>query len=384
MREFQALGGVDGHQRDRLGPLAHGIQIRDQRHVFQKAQQPALGRLALVFRHGARQLHHVLFACLRVRVLGGADGGDVAGFVEHFLQKFARGERNARLRQIQHQRAELAHRAQRARGQHALIRADHGGEQAHALPLRELRQRFDGRVANAAARLVDDAAHGLVVVRVGHGAHVGQHVLDFLAVVELHAAVHAVRHAAAHHGFFQHAGLRVRAVKHGEIARARTAFHAALDGAHHPGGLVALVERAVHADLLALARVGPQRLFLAARVVRDHLIGRVQDVAGGAIVLLQLDHPAIGKIALEFQNVAQIRAAPAVNGLVVVAHHAQIARFPGDQPHEHILRHVRILVFVHQDVRKLVLVGRQHRRMLGKQRERFQNQIVEIQRVVGC
>ena len=73
--------------------------------------------------------------------------------------------------------------------------------------------------------------------------------------------------------------------------------------------------------------LGPQGLFHAALVVGDDLIGRVEDVGGGAVVLLELDDGGVGEVLLKVEDVADVRAAPAVDALVVVAHDAEVAAF---------------------------------------------------------
>ena len=118
--------------------------------------------------------------------------------------------------------------------------------------------------------------------------------------------------------------------------------------------------------------------------MRDHLIGGVQNVSGGSVVLLQLDHHCIRIILFKIQYVADVRAAPAVDGLIVVAHHAQIAFIARHQPHKLILRRIRILIFVHQHIIEPVLIVFQYRRMLTQQHQRFDQQIIEIQRVIAA
>ena len=115
--------------------------------------------------------------------------------------------------------------------------------------------------------------------------------------------------------------------------------------------------------------------------MRDDVVRRVEDIRGGAVILLELDYVAVREILLELENIADIRAAPAVNRLVVVADDAHVMPLSCQQAHEHILRVVRILIFVHVDIVEPVAVRLQHRRMLHEQFERFNEQIVEIQRV---
>ena len=139
----------------------------------------------------------------------------------------------------------------------------------------------------------------------------------------------------------------------------------------------------VQAHLVAGIALGPQRLLLAARVVGDHLVGRVQNVGGGSVVLLQLDDPAVREVLLEFQYVADVRAAPAVDGLVVVAHHAQVAAPVGEQLDQHILGVVGILILVHQHITEAGAVAFQHRGMIRQQLEGLDQQIIKVQGVEG-
>jgi hypothetical protein len=55
----------------------------------------------------------------------------------------------------------------------------------------------DAAVADPARRHIDDAREADLIVRVAHDAQVCQHILDFLAVVELHAARDLIGHAGA-------------------------------------------------------------------------------------------------------------------------------------------------------------------------------------------
>lgn len=55
----------------------------------------------------------------------------------------------------------------------------------------------------------------------------------------------------------------------------------------------------------------------------DYLIRRIKDVGGAAVVLLQLDDGGVGEILFKIENVADIRTAPAVDALIVIAHDAK-------------------------------------------------------------
>ena len=112
-------------------------------------------------------------------------------------------------------------------------------------------------------------------------------------------------------------------------------------------------------------------------------VGGVQNVLGGAVILLQPDHTGVRIALVKTQDIFDVRPPEAVNGLVVVAHHAEIpppARQQGDQQ---VLQVACVLILVHQHIVKLVLIVLQDLRFLFEQRDGIKNQIVKIQRVGG-
>ena len=58
---------------------------------------------------------------------------------------------------------------------------------------------------------------------------------------------------------------------------------------------------------------------LRAMLFDDDAGGGVEDVAGRAVVLFELDDPRAGKVALEIEDVVDVRAAEAVDRLILVA-----------------------------------------------------------------
>jgi hypothetical protein len=90
--------------------------------------------------------------------------------------------------------------------------------------------------------------------------------------------------------------------------------------------LVVLVVGDVADDRLAVARVGPQPLVLAGRVLRDDRVRRRQDRLGRAVVLLEQHDGRVGVVLLEVLDVADVGAAEGVDRLVGVADDAQLGR----------------------------------------------------------
>src|SRR4029077_6927353 len=110
-----------------------------------------------------------------------------------------------------------------------------------------------------------------------------------------------------------------------------------------------------HGDLVAGFGAGPQRLAEPAAIMRDDPSGGGEDLRGRAVVLLESDDQRAGEIALEFEDVADLGAAPAVDRLVVIADAAQILVLLRQQPQPQILRDVGVLVLIDQEIAKTAL-----------------------------
>ena len=135
-------------------------------------------------------------------------------------------------------------------------------------------------------------------------------------------------------------------------------------------------------DLLSLSAVGPELFLLSSGVVADDGVGCVQHVLGGPVVLLQAYDQGFGIDLLEVQNVVDIGAPEAVDGLVVVTDHAEVA-VPGCQKTDQLeLGVVGILVLIHHDIAEAVLVVLQHFRMGVEQVHGLHQKVVKIQGVV--
>ena len=110
-------------------------------------------------------------------------------------------------------------------------------------------------------------------------------------------------------------------------------------------------------------------------------VGRVQDILGGAVVLLQADGAATGVLALEAQNVLDVGPPEAVDGLVVVAHHADVLIAPRQELGQEVLEVVGVLVLVNEDVAELPLVVGPDLLVLLQQVDGVEDDVVEVQGV---
>ena len=67
-----------------------------------------------------------------------------------------------------------------------------------------------------------------------------------------------------------------------------------------------------------------------------------------------------GEVLLELQNVLDVRAAPGVDALVFVADDADVLLRPGEQLHQLVLRTIRVLVLVDEQVTVAPVVSLAH------------------------
>ena len=110
------------------------------------------------------------------------------------------------------------------------------------------------------------------------------------------------------------------------------------------------------ADFVALGRIGAQIFAQALGVVLDHGIGGEQNIAHGAVVLLKLD----GRFNIEFAHqrghIAHMRAAKAIDALVVIAHGKHGRAIARHQLEPGILQLVGVLKLIHQNMVEALLV----------------------------
>ena len=213
------------------------------------------------------------------------------------------------------------------------------------------RQRGEAGLAEAAARHARRPGGTPRRRRVGDQPQVGEQVLHLAPLVEADRADEPIGDPRAAERLFQRPRLRVGAVEHRHVGVAADspAGAAALQLAHHPLRLVALVGRGEQGHLLPAPPTGHQRLPHPARVLGDDARWRRRarpGWSGSSPPAGPAWRPA--KSSLEVQHVADVGAAPAVDRLVVVAHGADVA-VRAQQPDQLVLRPVGVLELIHQD-----------------------------------
>ena len=123
----------------------------------------------------------------------------------------------------------------------------------------------------------------------------------------------------------------------------------------------------------------PQVLLLALLVQRDHGMGRIENGLRGAVVLVEDYNSGVREIVLEVEDVADIGRTPGVDGLVWVAHDADVAMAGSELLAQHILGDVRVLELVDVHVGVALGVLLQDILSLLEEVDRLDQDIVEIQ-----
>ena len=183
--------------------------------------------------------------------------------------------------------------------------AEHRFKQADAVLVGKLAEFLQGGVADAAFGRGDAAQKRRVVVVVHPQAQPCTQIANLGAVEKTLPTRHLVGNGGFAKGFLQYAGLVVGAVKHREMFPVAELAHAlacvvataqALDAVDQPFSLVFFVVRVHHPHRFACTQVAEQCLGEQLGVGADHIVGRLQDGAGGAVVLLQLHHLQVGEV----------------------------------------------------------------------------------------
>ena len=423
--ELQALGGVQGHEGDHAlrlrlscfggnlcgggvltlrtgGTVRDRVGVSDQSHVFEELLQVGAGVLSLELDHGVKQLGEVFHARFILNVLGGAQSRQVPGLLQDRLQAGCGGFGAGNLRQVVHEAHELGvllHGGGTQAGDVGGLAC--GGVEGDTVRTRVLRHHGLRLGADTALGLVQDAAHVHVVIRVAQGAQVRQGVLNFLTLVEAGTTNHAVGQAGTHEHVLEGSGLRVGAVEDCDV----TGLHAVLIGkaVNFPGDVACLGVFGfgdVTDNLRTRAGGGPQLLGATVGVAFNDRVRRGEDVLRGTVVLFQQNRVGVRVVLLEVRDIANIRAAEGVDGLVGVTHHGQLGgghgvrvraavsrclRVGANQfTHQLVLGVVGVLVLVHEDVAELAAVVVRDFGELLQQEDGAANQVVKVEGVGGA
>ena len=188
---------------------------------------------------------------------------------------------------------------------------------------------------------------------------------DLSAFKKPQAAIHPIRNGGIKERRLDDSALCVAAVKKRHIrARCRPLLGVAietraqkmLDLLHDPLRLFVVAGCLHHANGLALALIGAQVFPQPLLVVRNQSVGSVQNGAGAAVVLLELDLVTNLVVAHKVSHIAHPRAPKCINALVVIPDRKNRALGPTHHPNPGVLQPIGVLELIDEQMLKARLV----------------------------
>ena len=218
-------------------------------------------------------------------------------------------------------------------------------------------QTGNARRSKAAFRHVDDPKQAQRIQRIEQDVQIRDKVADLAAIVKFQPADHRIRDAHPHEPFFNGARLDVRTIQYRHITVRNTRrFLLSKYFLRDISRFVPLVLRAIRCNRRARGVFRPKIFRLPFLIICNDGVRRRQNRLRRAVILLQPYDRRFRIVLLKIQDIADIRTAPAVNRLVRVANDAKIS-VPGRQElRKLILGAVRVLILVHENILKPLLV----------------------------
>ena len=239
-------------------------------------------------------------------------------------------------------------------------------------------QLFQRLVAQPALGAVVDPLKRQIIARLCDQPQIGERIAHFGAFVKAEAADDLVIQSDRDEAVFEFAGLELRADQDRSGIEARLFALQPFQLFTHPAGFFRAIPHANHADLVSAANLGPQGLAKSLAVGIDQTRGSSEDIGGRAIVLLQLDYFGAGKILFKPQDIGDFCAAPGIDRLIVIPHHADVVARLGEQAQPQVLDLIGVLIFIDHDIFEALLILLQHVAMAAQDVQHVQQQIAEI------
>ena len=311
--ELEALGGVDGHDRDPFA-LARLVIVHDEADMLEEGSE------RFIFFHRSSELGEVFKAAGRFRGAVGLEHCRIACFLEHDPGELGMGQRVRHLAPAAKVGDEIAERAPRLRGQFVAVEKMGGRDQQRLLALPCLLvDRCDRLVAEAALGGVDNTLEGEVVGGRLDQPQISDCVADLGSLVEAEAADDLVGEPDRDEALFELARLELGSNEDCGFIEAEAIAMQAFDLVADPARLFRAIPDADGPHFLTIAGLGPQGLAEAASVMGDKSIGSGKDVRCRAVILLEADDLRAGEILFEAQDVRDLGASPGVDRLIIVA-----------------------------------------------------------------
>ncbi len=255
---------------------------------------------------------------------------------------------------------------------------------AHLTGTRYILQFLNRFLADAPRGQVDHPAQANLILGVIDQAQKADQIAHLTPAIKALRANQAVGDSLAPEGLFQQAALGIGTVHDGEIRRVQFSLaDAGLHRRRHDLRFLSVVIGHHQADFLPGFGFGKELLARAVGIPVNHRHCPIQNSLGGAVVLFQQDRARVLEIGGKALQVAVIGTPPAVDALVFIPHHIQIAVQTGQVFQDGVLGQVGVLKFVHQNVLKFVPVSIAHHRVVFQDAMRVHKHVVKVHGVIA-
>ena len=206
-------------------------------------------------------------------------------------------------------------------------------------------------LSDAPRRRIDDTQKRyLVVVRI-HQAEIGQRIANLFAIEKRHTSNEHVGKFGFPQFRLECSRLLIRAKQDCDIPWVdRRILESSSYHGDHFGRLLSFIGKLQNLGLLPHPATCPQDFVVPLRIKDDQPIRHFNNGPARTIIVLETDHFCIRPVTRESQNMLHFSASPAIDGLVVVANHAEVSMALCQPLHNPVLASVRILIFIHKQM----------------------------------
>ncbi|OQC33374.1 MAG: hypothetical protein BWX70_00168 [Verrucomicrobia bacterium ADurb.Bin070] len=232
-------------------------------------------------------------------------------------------------------------------------------------PVQGFPQRVDGLFAHSAEH-AEQPPESHAVRAVLADPQEGDDILDVRLLEHADAGGDYKRQARAPEHHLQLDRVEVRPVKHRHVAQGIAVLLIPPDHSQHRARLLVAVAQEKDLRLVARLARGTQRLLELFGVALDTGVRHSQHLRHAAVIAFQLDDPATVPALRELHDVLEVRAAPRVDALKIVAHGHHVAAEPAQDVHHASLQQIGVLILVNQHMPEAVLIKVAHRFVLDQ------------------
>ena len=380
--KLQPLGRMQGHQRHFARRLIHTVEISYEAAVLEESQQRGIGGVFLIVL--GRRVPQFLDICqaLEIGFIMLVEPGGIPGLLEQFIEQ-GRNPGEGGLRQPVDDLHKPPEGQRGAPGESGKLVGLAGRlEGGDPLLIGPIEQAGDGGLANSPHGSVHHPLERQPVGGIGNQPEVGQQILDLGPLVKRQPGGHLVGDAVTSQREFDGTGEGIHPVENGEVGPVASLMLGDLpDQCGDPFGLEMLVIEEQRLDLVPLVIVGEEGLGLTPDVVGDQRIGRPADHLRAAVVHLEANDLGLGEVLFELQDVPQFGPPPAIDRLIGIPRDTQIAMLRSQHANNLILREVRVLILVHQDVTVPFTQVLADHLALRQQSAHMAQQVVKVDRI---